>query len=180
LVGTYRLQTAEMAAGHGFYSAGEFDLERLPAEVRAASVELGRACVARSHRNRLVLFLLWKGLGQYLMFNGKRYMFGCSSLTGTDPALAEAMARHLAAEGHLHPHIDVPPLPANATPPLAPGTDLDAVAIDVPGLFRSYLRYGVKICGRPAIDYDFKTIDFLMLFDLGELDDRRRRIYFGE
>src|SRR6185503_11166609 len=51
-VGTYRLQTAAMAARHqGFYSDDEFDLDGLPAEVRDNAVELGRACVAREHRN---------------------------------------------------------------------------------------------------------------------------------
>jgi len=47
LAGTYRMQTAaRAAAGRGFYSAREFALEALPGEVRSASVELGRACVA--------------------------------------------------------------------------------------------------------------------------------------
>lgn len=180
LVGTYRLQTAEMSRSQGFYSAGEFAIDQFPAAVREASIELGRACVARSHRNRLVLFLLWKGLGQYLLFNHKRYMFGCSSLPTMDPVIAEAMYRFLAAQGHLHPEFSVDPLPSCAAPTLSADTDLSHVEIDVPGLFRSYLRYGVKICGRPAIDREFKTVDFLMLFDLETLDERRRAIYFGD
>ena len=66
VVGTYRMQTAEMArAGGGFYADPEFDLSTLPAEVRDATVEIGRACVAKEHRNGRVLHLLWRGLASY-------------------------------------------------------------------------------------------------------------------
>lgn len=180
LVGTYRLQTAAMARDQGFYSAGEFAIDQIPEWIRDRSVELGRACVAKSHRNRLVLFLLWKGLARYLQHNGMRFMFGCSSLSTMDPEIAEAMYRHLVAQGHLHPEVRVAALPEWAAPELPTQADLSHIEIDVPGLFRSYLRYGAQICGRPAIDREFKTVDFLMLFDLGSLDERRRRIYFGE
>src|SRR5262249_18855120 len=73
-VGTYRVQTSEMAlAGRGFYSGGEFDLSEMPPQVLDQSVELGRACIARAHRNTRVLFLLWKGLAAYVAHNRKRY-----------------------------------------------------------------------------------------------------------
>ena len=56
VVGTYRLQTSEMAAaGGGFYSAAEFDLAGLPEAFLRDAVEVGRACVARGHRNGRVL-----------------------------------------------------------------------------------------------------------------------------
>jgi putative hemolysin len=49
IIGTYRLQTPEMAAaGHGLYTATEYDLSSLPAEVVRQSVEVGRACIARA------------------------------------------------------------------------------------------------------------------------------------
>jgi putative hemolysin len=86
VAGTYRMQTAEMAArsGLGFYSANEFDLTP-HARMLRKSVEVGRACVAREHRNRRVLFMLWKGLADYLVAHRKRYLFGCCSLATTDP-----------------------------------------------------------------------------------------------
>lgn len=44
VIGTYRVQTAEMArANGGFYSATEFDLSGFPVEIVANAVELGRA-----------------------------------------------------------------------------------------------------------------------------------------
>ena len=62
VIGTYRLQTGPSAAAKlGYYSAQEFDFS--PYEpIRQELVELGRACVHSSHRNLVVLSLLWKGI----------------------------------------------------------------------------------------------------------------------
>jgi hypothetical protein len=62
VVGTYRLQTGTMAlANLGFYSAQEFEFGAFR-DVYGEMVELGRACVHRSHRNLQVLTLLWRGI----------------------------------------------------------------------------------------------------------------------
>jgi putative hemolysin len=178
VVGSYRIQTSEMAAEHlGFYSAGEFDLDAIPADVIEQAVEVGRACVARSHRNTQVLFLLWRGLASYMAHTGKRYLFGCSSLTSQDPRDGAAMLRYLEAGGYLHPEIWVPPLPACACPPVHPEPE-PATRRDVPPLFRIYLRHGARIGGPPAIDREFKTIDFLTLFDVDAMPERMRRLFF--
>jgi putative hemolysin len=50
--------------------------------------------------------------------------------------------------------------------------------VDLPRLFSLYLRYGAKVCGPPAIDRFFKTIDYLVLLDINELDEQTRRMYF--
>jgi putative hemolysin len=39
----------------------------------------------------------------------------------------------------------------------------------IPKLLRAYLSIGGKICGPPALDRRFKTIDFLTLVDLDSL-----------
>ena len=112
VVGTYRLQTSEMAAAAGFYSAAEFDLSGLPEEYLRQAVEVGRACVAKGHRNGRVLNLLWRGLALYLVHNEKRHLFGCCSLTSQDEALGLATMQHLMRAGHVHPTLLAPPLPA--------------------------------------------------------------------
>jgi len=174
LVGTYRLQVSDAAReGIGFYSAAEFCLEDLPADVAQDSVELGRACIARAHRNRIVLFLLWRGLAAYATWNAKRFLFGCSSLTSRDPRDGLDAERQLAAGGYRHPVLRVgvregfvcePPATEDRTRRRAP--------VAIPRLFRTYLRYGAKICGPPALDRAFGTIDFLTLLDLRALDPR--------
>ncbi|MDW8310924.1 MAG: GNAT family N-acyltransferase [Verrucomicrobiales bacterium] len=175
VVGTYRMQTGRMAArGRGYYSAGEFDLTPLE-PLRDEMVELGRACVARAHRNLVVLGLLWKGIADYTTERGGRYLIGCSSLTSQDPAVgatvyADLCRRHLAP-----PSWRIRPLP-HCECPLRELTD-EAVAL--PKLLRAYLSLGAKICGPPALDRQFGTIDFLTLLDLVALSPQTRARFFG-
>lgn len=184
VVGTYRLQTNEMAvAGRGFYAATEFDLTQLPVGVRANALELGRACIAQAHRHGEVLLLLWRGIAAYLQQTGKRYLFGCCSLTSQDVCAAKVLARQLAQGGHFDKELFVTPQPgfeceleAEAA---ALAEDVTAQETPLPKLFRSYLRFGAKVCGPPAIDRQFKTIDFFVLFDVMVLEGRARQLLFN-
>jgi putative hemolysin len=163
IVGTYRMQIAENAA-HGWYSHTEFRLDDLPAHVLDASVELGRACIDKDHRNVTVLYLLWTGIARYMQSLDKRYLFGCCSLTSQDMDEAKHVADILAAQGVMHPDYRLRPQPEyECYPPgYAPTRQLDA---RIPKLFRAYLRFGAKVCGDPAIDRDFQTIDYFVIYD---------------
>ena len=180
-VGTYRLQTAAAARrGHGFYTASEFDLSALPAEILDGALELGRACIARPHRNTRVLYLLWRGIAEVARREAKRWLFGCCSLTSQDPRAGRALLDVLAARGAVHPEIHV-----RARPGFQCWAALDAASaaapVAVPRLFDMYLALGARVCGEPALDRAFGTIDYLVLFDLDDLDARgRRRFLPGE
>ena len=183
VVGTYRVQTSEMAAAHeGFYSAGEYQLERLPDAILSHAVETGRACVARAHRNRMVLFLLWKGLAAYMRSVQKRYLFGCCSLTSQDPVIARLTMDKLEADGKVHPEFRLPVQPgwgcydADFSIP----AERSKETVDLPRLFRTYLRYGAQVISEPALDREFKTIDYLVLFDLEQLDPASRAMFMGK
>jgi putative hemolysin len=178
VVGTYRMQTGEMAARKGFYSASEFDLSQLPPHALSCAVELGRACVAQSHRNTQVLFLMWKGIAAYVAYNKKRYLFGCCSLTSQDEREGLRVFDLLAQNGHLHTGFHTTPRPGFECCAKDHITANNQAA-SIPKLFRIYLRFGARICGPPAIDRSFKTIDFLVLFDIGEMDAQSRRTFFG-
>jgi putative hemolysin len=179
VVGTYRMQTKAMAERYaGFYSAGEFDLGGLPESILDQAVEIGRACVAKDHRNGRVLHLLWRGLASYLTWNDKRYLFGCCSLTSQDRALGARVYRYLQREGYLWPAGTVAPLPELACP-ADDGDDEPAEEVHIPALFQSYLNLGATVCGPPAIDTLFKTIDFLVLFDKTKLSARAFRSFFA-
>ncbi len=167
VVGTYRLQTGAVAAANsGYYSEREFDFtpyKRLGDSV----IELGRACVDRDHRSSEVLFLLWRGIAQYAMHHGGRYLIGCSSLTSQDPAHGAAV--YEAMRGYLvEPPLRTSPHPAFLMPLVSSQNASDKI----PKLLRAYLAVGAKICGPPAIDQEFKTIDFLTLLDLETLHPR--------
>ncbi|SDT97644.1 Putative hemolysin [Verrucomicrobium sp. GAS474] len=180
IIGTYRLQTGTAAArpGHlGYYSAQEFNFA--PFEpLRPRLVELGRACVEAPHRNLIVLGLLWKGIARYAHDHRARYLIGCSSLTSQNPAVGASAYNDLIRR-HLAPHPwRTLPLPAYDCPlhTLAPEDE----APPLPKLLRAYLSLGAKICGPPALDRHFQTIDFLTLLDLDSLSPQVRQKFFGE
>lgn len=162
IVGTYRLQTGLSAEKNlGYYSAQEFDFTVFE-PLRGEIIELGRACVHKQHRNLVVLGMLWKGIADYAKARGGRYLLGCSSITSQEAAVGasayvELCRRHLAE-------------PRWRTRPLAAYdcslTELAAEPVKIPKLLRAYLTLGGKICGPPALDREFKTIDFLTLVDL--------------
>src|SRR5262245_47828087 len=178
IVGTYRLQTGTVAASNlGYYSAREFDFA--PYEhLRGKLVELGRACIHRDHRSFEVLTLLWRGIAAYAMKRNARYLVGCSSLTSQSPREGAAVYAHL-RDSLVEPSLQTVPLPAYQFP-VDRHTMLPNLARP-PKLLRAYLSIGARICGAPAIDRAFKTIDFLTLLDLeGMYSGARARFLGGE
>lgn len=188
VVGTYRLQTSAMAAtGRGFYTASEYDLGEVPRDVLDDAVELGRACIAREHRNTRVLFLLWKGLAAYVAHNGKRYLFGCCSLTSQDPEEGARVAAWLEAKGHVETAFALKARRGfecgengedRAKAQRREGRR-DHADVRIPPLFGIYLRYGAKVCGAPALDRAFGTIDFPVMLDVHALSATASAAFFG-
>jgi putative hemolysin len=181
IVGTYRIQTTEMAeTALGFYTASEFDLSRLPREILAGSVEVGRACIAREHRLKPVLFLLWKGLALYMAHNRRRFLFGPCSLTSQDPWDGKRALDQLERRGLIRRDVEVTARPGYEC--VWSGHDPEpekAARLELPPLFEIYLRYAGRVVGPPIIDREFKTIDFFVLFDVEALAPRAKRIFFG-
>lgn len=164
IVGTYRLQTGLKAKENlGYYSAQEFDCSLLEA-FRPQIIELGRACIHEDHRNLRALGCLWRAIEVYAKGCGGRYLIGCSSLTSQDEAAGagafEILKKHL-----VDPEFRVRPLPFCA----CAMEHLPEQPVRIPKLLGAYLSIGAKICGTPAIDRTFKTIDFLTLLDLQHL-----------
>jgi putative hemolysin len=161
VVGTYRLQTGRRARdGLGYYSEREFDFSPFEA-ARDEILELGRACIHARHRNFAVLNLLWKGIGTYARDQGARYLIGCSSFTTQDAAVGAA------AYEQLLPHLALPVWQTEPRPEFA--CPLEAVAAPaprIPRLLSAYLALGSAICGPPALDREFKTVDFLTWVDV--------------
>lgn len=180
IIGGYRLRTVETnTVNRGFYSAGEFRIGDLPEDILRESVEIGRAVIAANHRNGKVLFLLWRGLAQYLRQTDKRYFFGCCSLFSKDFADGWRAFRRLKREGVMHNKIRIKP--AQPTPFEAINfgeTELNS-AIEFPKLFQTYLRIGAKVCSPPVIDSEFGTIDFFVLFDSLRINEKYRKMFFA-
>jgi putative hemolysin len=167
IVGTYRMQMGDVAGKYfGYYSEQEFCFTPYEA-MRGQIVELGRACIHREHRSSEVLHLLWRGIARYALVNGARYMMGCCSLTSQDAEMGHAVYESL------RNCMVEPALLTVATPAYRlPAAEIEMTEARAPKLLRAYLTIGAKICSEPAIDRDFKTIDFLTLLDLQTLHPR--------
>jgi putative hemolysin len=167
VVGTYRLQMGDVAKQHfGYYGEQEFDFTPYEA-MRSQIVELGRACIHRDHRSTEVLNLLWKGIARYVIGNGGRYMIGCCSLPSLNNAEGHAVYQSLRSY-LVDPRLMTVPTEKYRMP-YSLGLPEKA---DPPKLLRAYLTIGAKVCSEPAIDWEFKTIDFLTLLDLQTLHPR--------
>jgi putative hemolysin len=175
IVGTYRLQTGLNAAAQlGYYCEQEFEFKVFE-PARAEIIELGRACVHRDHRNLVVLGLLWKGIADYASQRSGRYLMGCSSLTSQDAAVGATAYADLYRKHLADAHWRTRPVPAYDCS-LA---QLAAEPVKIPKLLRAYLTLGARICGPPALDRNFKTIDFLTLLDLQTMHPLARQRFFS-
>ncbi len=170
IVGTYRMQTGLTAAGMlGYYSEQEFDFT--PYEpIRSSILELGRASIDREHRSSEVLTLLWRGIAQYSRVYNLRYLIGCSSLNSQDAKTGWQIYRQL-SEHLVVPEFRTHPTSSHVLPYTEEAPEASA---KVPKLLRTYIGIGARICGPPALDREFGTIDFLTLQDMRELTPAAR------
>jgi putative hemolysin len=174
VVGTYRMQSGITAEQKfGYYSEQEFDFSPY-VSIRREVLELGRASIDCEHRTSEVLTLLWRGIVQYARFYKLRYLIGCSSLNSRDPREGWSMYRQLA------PFLTLESLRTHPTQPyeLPSADSLDEVK--VPKLLKTYIAVGARICGAPAWDREFGTIDFLTLLDLAQLSPAARHRFMPD
>lgn len=179
VIGTYRMLSQDLLpkSGPGLYSATEFDLSSLPEDVLRDGVEVGRACVAAGHRSGRVISMLWRGLAHYMTWHQKRYLFGCCSIPATTRVEGHRLYRTLLGRpGVFSETVRVEPLPALdcRTAPIA---SEDRSTVPIPPLFEGYLRLGARVCGPPALDVAFGTVDFFMLLDLHTLTPGAQRFF---
>jgi putative hemolysin len=182
IVGTYRLLRQEVAERRkGFYSAGEFAVDRLIARhVDRSFLELGRSCVLKPYRTKRTVELLWHGIWSYVRQHGIDVMIGCASLEGTDTA---KLAPHLALLHRMAPAPDqwrVPALPGRGVPlsrfTIAP-EDEARVMRALPPLIKGYLRLGAYVCEEAVIDWQFGTTDVFLVLPLERISTRYINFY---
>ena len=180
IVGTYRINSLEMAKHiDGFSSSGEFHLKELPTEFLAQSIEISRLCISPEHRNKQVLFLLWKGLATYLTQMQKRYVFGCCSIFSQDYGDAVEALYQLENAGHFHEKLRVSACQEFLFTAEEKIISDSVGELKLPKLFDTYLRLGAKVCSQPAIDRSFKTIDFFMIFDVEAMPEKYYKLFFA-
>lgn len=181
IVGTYRILRRSVAKKNiGFYSEKEFDLSNLYL-LKEEIAEVGRSCVRKDYRDGSVISLLWSGFGQYMSKHNIRYLFGCGSIHSIDPIVVSQAYAFLRENGALvQKEFRVQPCPDRHLPGFDSNfhiNNFDSIRKQLPPLIKGYIRLGAKICGYPALDKDFGTTDFFVLFDKNTIDYRYGKHY---
>ena len=180
VVGTYRFIRRAVALRHGgFYSAAEYDLRGLP-DHPGEILELGRSCTDASARSGPAAKLMWRAISAYVFHYRIELMFGCASLSGTDP---DALALPLSYLHHFHLAPDA--LCVRALPDRYVAMDrLAKDSIDpaqaqavLPPLIKGYLRLGGFVGDGAVIDRQFNTTDVAIVVKTDLVSDRYYRHY---
>jgi putative hemolysin len=176
VVGAYRLLRHDVAERNfGFYSSRELEVEQLIARRPGTRLlEVGRACIAETHRGGRALELLWRGLWVYARHHAMDAMIGCASLPGVDPAAYTAAIRWLAAGGdpswRVEPRADRRAALEDDGPPTAP--DARALVRGLPPLVKGYWRLGATFSPIPAVDPAFGATDLFVAMPLRDVEAR--------
>ncbi len=171
VIGTYRVLRPEQACrAGGYYSESEFDLSGLH-KIRHQMIEFGRACIDEEYRNGPTLMMLWTGLANIVRVNKYQYVLGCASVSLRDDGVTAATVwrnvRNMTEQDrdlNVIPHCPYPTARVNSELPA-----------QIPALIEAYLKLGVKVCGEPAWDPDFNTVDFPMLLTVSQMNLRYKK-----
>lgn len=184
IVGCYRLlpQDRALATG-GFYSADEFELDRLVDRHPDLNfLELGRSCVMPAYRSKRTIELLWQGIWAYVKQNNIDVMAGCASFQGTVPAAhAEALsflAQNCTARDEWAVRavakrfrcMDLMPKEA---------VNAKSALTAMPPLVKGYLRLGATFGEGCVIDHDFGTTDVFVVMPVSAISERYISYYGG-
>lgn len=174
IVGTYRLLRQDVARRNfGFYSGGEFDLSQfINLHKNKKILELGRSCVLKDYRSRRTLDLLWQGIYTYMTYYKVDFLIGCASFEGTDPG------EHKLALSFLHYHslknsgLRPEPIVGRCIPMnIVPECEIEPKKAlkSLPPLIKGYMRVGAVFGNGAVIDWQFKTIDVLVIMRVEDI-----------
>lgn len=175
-IGTYRLLLkSRLGKGDFFYSENEFDLTNIR-KLKGEIMEMGRSCVHKDYRSSAIVLLLWGGIVEYMKNHDVKYIIGCPSLYTTDPAEIGRIYS-LMRKDHFSPEaFRVTPRPDKELKGLkeVPVAEHErrGILLKLPALVRSYLKTGAYVCGAPAVDREFGTVDLFMLLDVAHLSQQ--------
>ncbi|GHS98980.1 ornithine-acyl ACP N-acyltransferase [Bacteroidia bacterium] len=191
IVGTYRIIDREAAEKlGGFYTESEYDLTKIK-RVYGNIAEMSRACVDPEYReNALVMRMLWAGLGEYILKNQIKIIFGVASFIGTDPA---DFAREISYLYYYHRS----PLALRATVredlmgesvdrrlsqmDIMPRVFLNPAKIKpmLPPLVKGYMRLGATFGKGVFIDQPFNTVDVFVMLESKNIDRAYQKHFVG-
>lgn len=178
-IATYRFQDYQMAKSSiDFCGSDRYDFTQFPEETQKKSLGVSRACIDKNHRNSKVFHLLWQGLAVLLYENRLRYFFGCNSIPCDNQQDANGYIALLKAMDVYHDTIRIPALEhARCNYRDIP---VDITKVMFPPLFNLYLRFKCRVCSEPCMHKVFKTLEFMIIYDLDQISDRHHSLFLGK
>jgi len=198
VAGSYRIGDGQRIMARygrrGFYTSTLFRMDRRMDRVLRQSFELGRSFIAGGYqRQRLPLFMLWRGLLLHIMANpAHRYLIGPVSISGTYSRFSRALIMDFVKQHHYDDEMaawvrprkrfHVKPGKADSGALVDAATDLkrmDRLIAEVdpnetamPILLKKYLLLNARIIGFNRDPRFNDALDGLMVLDLSKLPER--------
>lgn len=185
IVGTYRLMRTDQAnKAHGFYSASEYDVQRLTLSKPDMNfLELGRSCVRPEYRSKRTVELLWQGIWAYCRRHSIEVMMGCASFQGAVPMAHALCLSFLHQNARADAEWDVRALPEHYhAMDLMPaeGVNMKLALFSMPPLIKGYLRLGAMIGDGAVADESFGTTDVFIILPVSRIASRYISYYGAE
>lgn len=172
VIGTYRLLRKDGAKKLGkWYTQAEFDVEKFN-NYNGEVLELGRACVKKEFRTKIVMSMLWNGLAAYMFDFDVKLMFGCGSFLGTDVEASKEALSYLYYNHIASGDLEISARTKNAVPyPVIPREEIEEkrAFMALPTMIKGYLRVGCKVSKSIFVDYNFNTFDVCVIFETKNL-----------
>lgn len=171
IIGTYRLiQKSHIAFIGTFITEQEFNIDLLK-NSSLNLLELGRAVIKKQYRGGIVIKLIWKFIFNYIKYYDIRFLFGTASYHGHNPE------PYLQSISYLHHHYLIseeymayPKVEVNFIPISKETIDETSALHQTPPLIKGYLAMGARIGKGYYIDYDFNSVDILVVLDYNTLN----------
>jgi L-ornithine Nalpha-acyltransferase len=180
VVGTYRLLRGSKAERHiGFYSENEFELSNLK-RLRGELLELGRSCIAATHRSFATLNLLWSAITKYAIDRDLSHLFGCASLHVSEASEVQSVYSYLRANHFAPEKYRVSPVEScrmEISEDAVEDASSRAALRKLSPILKGYLRAGAMVCGAPAYDAEFGTADVLAILEIEKMAGRYKQHY---
>ena len=197
IAGAYRLVKTDGLGPEQIYSSTLFNYPRSPQQCLPNSAELGRSFLLPQYWRSRGLDLLWCGIGQWILLNQCRYLFGPVSMPGNfsrraKSAIVRYFLHHFATDTPLGdarlPFVeergDLPELVGDAHEDMLQLKQiLKQEGVMLPPLFKKYTA--VTTPGGTSfhafnIDPDFcDSVDGLVVVDLKKMDAKFARRYLA-
>lgn len=172
VVGSYRIATKKTLKSMPFVSEEEFNINNLKANYNL--LEASRAVVKKEYQSTIVMSLLWQAVINYALDNDMDFLFGTASFKGIDPspykqAFSYLYYNYLLDEA-IMPKATKNKFDLNFIP--KDQIDMKTVKEKMPVILKGYCLLNAKVAAEGYIDYDFNSVDVLVLLDVKNVNQR--------